>query len=160
MNKKQYYLLQAVFKAGVSIFCISLPLWAVNDHNKYGIIIAIALSVLFAYLSFKDYKKSKLSNDEDLPYLPPANSSVTEQVNFYKKYMYMGSVAFPLLTLIVIFDLNDLESGQVESVSTFAPVIFVYKQFGYWPAILTVPLLGLICFLLYLKKIKEIKGDK
>jgi hypothetical protein len=159
MNKKQFYLLQAVLKAGLAIFCISLPLWADMSNNEYGIIIAIAFSLLFAFLAFKDYKKSKLSNEEDLPYSPPANSSIAEQVSFYKRYMYISAAAFPLLTIIVIFDFNDLESGQVESVRTFAPVIFVYEQFGYWPAIFTVPILGLVCVLLFLKKIKEIKSN-
>ena len=89
MNKKQFYILQAFLKAGLSIFCISLLLWEDMSNNESGIFIAIALSVLFAYFSYNDYKTSKLANEQDIPYLPPANSSEFEKVSFYKRYIYL-----------------------------------------------------------------------
>ncbi len=126
--------------------------------NEFGnIIIALLMSLLFAFLSYKEYKKSKLSNNVDMPYSPPINSTANEQIDFHKKTIYIGGVAFLLLTIIVVCDLNDLESGQTESISTFAPVVFVYQQFGYWPAVLTLPVLGLACVIIFLKKIKDSK---
>ncbi len=62
---------------------------------------------------------------------------------FWKQILGFGA-AFVVLTAFTVSDLNDLESEAVSSVSVWAPIAFVYEHFGYWPAVLLVPALGVV----------------
>jgi hypothetical protein len=63
---------------------------------------------------------------------------------FWKQILFFGG-AFAVLTVMTVLDLNALESGEVESVRLWAPIVSFYERFGYWPAVLLVPLLGIVC---------------
>jgi len=69
--------------------------------------------------------------------------SDADQIASLKRLMYLFLPACIILSIWVIFDLNQLESGGADSVRLWAPVAFLYNQLGYWPAILFVPVLGL-----------------
>ena len=45
------------------------------------------------------------------------------------------------------------DATEVEQVRIWAPIAFLYEQFGYWVATLSVPMLGLIVVLLFGRKI-------
>jgi hypothetical protein len=63
---------------------------------------------------------------------------------YWKQILLFGS-AFVALTVITVMDLNALESGAVQSVRLWAPIVSFYERFGYWPAVLLVPVLGVVC---------------
>jgi len=56
-----------------------------------------------------------------------------------------------------MFDLNDLVSGREEHVSLTEPVAFLYEHYGYWPAMLCFPIIGIIVVLLGIRKIHTLK---
>jgi hypothetical protein len=158
MNKKHHLRLRAGLYALLALFFLSMPLWAEIGEGGLGYPFVFALAALFGYLSFRQYKQIKSTKEEDRAYAPATNATAAQQIKFYKTYMALGLVAFPLLTLIVVSDLNDLESRSVESVSIWAPVAFLYGHFGYWPAVLSVPLLGIVVLFLFLRKIYLVRS--
>ncbi len=80
--------------------------------------------------------------------------SDAEQIASLKRLMYLFLPACIILSIWVIFDLNQLESGGADSVRLWAPVAFLYDQLGYWPAILFVPVLGLVVLGLLWRQIR------
>lgn len=141
-----------------SVFISILPLITGQYKNINELFIFILLAILFAYLSYKNFKLSKESKEEERIYAPNINATQIEQINFYKRYIYISLVAFPILSFFIISELNDLESGRVQSVSIWGPVSFIYQQFGYWPAILFVPILGFISITVFIYKIRKNKN--
>ncbi len=63
---------------------------------------------------------------------------------FWIQILVFGG-AFVALTVMTLLDLNALEAREVESVRLWAPIVSFYERFGYWPAVLFVPALGLVC---------------
>jgi hypothetical protein len=63
---------------------------------------------------------------------------------FWKQILFFGG-AFLAMTVMTVMDLNALESGEVETVWLWAPIVSLYERFGYWPAVLLPPVLGLVC---------------
>lgn len=86
----------------------------------------------------------------DISKLPPA-----EQLRQYKILEKLSIVAFPILSAFVIWDLQKLESGH--SALIWAPVALLYEYLGYWPAVLFCPILGIICLLVFRKRIKNLE---
>lgn len=52
-------------------------------------------------------------------------------------------------SVIIIHDLNKLENRQAQWVRLPAPVASFYDRFGYWPAALLFPALGILALLIY-----------
>jgi hypothetical protein len=66
--------------------------------------------------------------------------------------LILGCIAFPVLTVMTAMDLNSLENGTQASVSLVVPIGFLYKNGGYWTAVLSIPLFGLlVCGALFWK---------
>ena len=63
---------------------------------------------------------------------------------FWKQIIFFGG-AFLVMTVMTVMDLNALEAGEVESIRLWAPIASFYERFGYWPAVLLPPVLGLVC---------------
>ncbi len=143
MKKRTVLLLQAISYGLLAVFFISMPLW-VNVKDSFGTFFVIGLSVVFGFFAFKNIRQLNQTGKEELVYAPPKDASKTEQASFYMWYFYATLIAFPLLTLITVWDLNDLEGGIVQDVRVWAPIAFLYEQFGYWTAVLSIPLTGLL----------------
>lgn len=159
MKKKHYHILQACLYGIGTLFFISFPLWVEAEDPTFGYPFVLFMVAIFGYLSFKNFKQIKESREEDQVYRPNTDDSIEEQIAFYKKYMYLSAVGLSLLSIITILDLNDLVSGREQEISLLEPAAFVYKQFGYWPAVLTIPAIGIIITLLGIRKIHVLKSS-
>ncbi|HTA61571.1 MAG TPA: hypothetical protein VK835_03915 [Bacteroidia bacterium] len=158
MKEKNLLLIRTWLYALLAVFFLSTPLWLKVDEGGLGYPFAYLMAAVLAYFAYRCFKQIKTTKNEEMAYAPPANATTKQQITFYKRYMLIGLAAYTILTIIIVPDLNDLESHSVDSVHLWAPVSFLYKQFGYWPAVLFVPVLGLIITLLFLRKIKQVKA--
>jgi len=158
MKKKHYHILQACLYGIGTLFIISSPLWIEVDNPAFGYPFILFMIVIFGYLSFKNFKQIKESREEDQVYRPNTEDSIEEQIAFYKKYTVGSAVGLSLLSIITILDLNDLVSGREQEISLLEPAAFIYEQFGYWPALLTIPFIGVIITLLGVRKLNILKS--
>jgi hypothetical protein len=159
MNKKDYLLLKARFNVLLVLFFLSTPFWLKIGEGGLGYPFAYLMAAVCGFMSYRQFKQADAVKDEEMAYAPPVNASTKQQITFYKRYMLIGLIAYIVLTIIIVPDLNDLETHNVESVHLWAPVAFLYNHFGYWPAVLFVPVLGLIITLLFIRKIKQVKSS-
>lgn len=158
MKLKPYLLFRASLYAALTLFLLSTPLWLDIGGNEWGYPIAFLMASVFAYLTLNYYKKSKIARDEDRAYAPPTDSTIKQQIKFYKRYMIIGLVGSILLTIITAIDLNSLENNSAENVLVLAPIAFLYENYGYWTAILAIPLFSIVITALFVRKISSIKS--
>ena len=160
MNKRNYLIYKAILFSLTP--CLILVVLLTQDIDTTGIYLSIVMAAVMLFFAFRFYKQSKITGTEEkmhTPYAPAANATNAEQIKYYTRMIWMSSIAFSILTWIIASDLNDLESGQAASVSIWAPVSFVYEKAGYWPAVLSLPLLALAAIAVFLFKIKKIKEE-
>lgn len=131
-----------------------MPFFVQNSANGFAYPSVFLIAIILSYLTFKSIKNSKEAGEGGFKiYESEDSKSSDSQIKFYWRWIVMSVVAFPLLSFIVYMDLNDLESGTVEGVRLWFPIAFLYKQFGYWTAILSVIAIGLICISVFGRKI-------
>jgi hypothetical protein len=160
MKSRHYHLLNTYLYAACAVFIISIPLWAEIEEDALGLPFAILMSAICAFISYRHYRRAKLAREEDRAYAPASDAGISEQIKYYKRTLYIALIAFPVLTFIIIMQLNSLESGSVESLILIEPVAYLYTQFGYWTAIMAIPVSGCIVALLLFRKIRLIKSGK
>ena len=91
------------------------------------------------------------------PNQPPDRQAPEQLIRKLRNIVLAGLVAFPVLTVMILVDLNSLESRASSSVRIFAPAAWLYNSFGYWPAVLATPVLGAICIPAILYRIMKLR---
>ena len=157
MKFKHYLLLKVCLDAALILFFLILLL--VIRTTLFGWCIGIGLICFLTLRGFLTFKKIALTKEEEQVWQPPTDASAVKQIQFYKRVIILASIAFPALTLITILNLNSIESGEEASVQLIAPVAFLYHQCGYWIASLSVPVSGIVCVLLLMRKIRLLHSD-
>lgn len=79
-------------------------------------------------------------------------------IRYYRFVVGLVLLVFPVLAGSVVYKLNRLEGWRVDTVALPSPIAVVYDQFGYWPAVLVVPAIGVACCLIFLYRIKVLKA--
>jgi hypothetical protein len=157
MKKRDHHLLQGWVYAITALFILSVPFWADMSSNEYGAPMAIAIALVIGFLSFREFKKRDTTDEKQMVYAPSADATVSEQRSYYKKFIQVSVIAFPALTWLIVSDLNSLDDGTSVEVRIWAPVAFLYAHFGYWCAVLAVPILGIIVLTVFSWKIQSLK---
>jgi hypothetical protein len=60
----------------------------------------------------------------------------------------------------MVYQLVQVEFGAAHSVTVWAPVAMMYELFGFWPAVLFVPALGLLLIAVMARKLRAIKESQ
>ena len=156
MSRRRYLLFHAWAYTGIAMFIALLPL--ATRVDTLGYCFAFGFSVLLAFKAYKSFKALKEVKDEERVYTPDENATTPEKISFYKRFMRLSAIAFPVLTVITGLELSGLSSDSTRA-SVWAPVAWVYNMFGYWPAMLFVPLLGAFCIIGFMIKIAKLKKE-
>jgi hypothetical protein len=158
MNKKKYLLIQgwayAICVPSIIILTF-ISYQKFKEIDEFGIIFGSVILLFLIYKSYSCFKEIKNTRDEERAYSPPTDASKTEIISYYKRVFYISIPAFIILSIWIYYDLNELETGNVETVRLWAPIAFLYENGGYWLAILTTPILGIICWFAFWKIIKK-----
>jgi hypothetical protein len=84
--------------------------------------------------------------------LPP-----DQRVRTLRRLMLIVPVAFTPAAGLVGYELLRLEYGWVDRVSVWAPIAFVYNNWGFWPAVLLIPAVGLLLVMVLATKLRSIR---
>jgi hypothetical protein len=157
MSKKQFLILQAGIYSALAVVILIVLLTGV--HDKLGFILGIPILSLMAYRAFLCIKHLKTVREEDRAFAPATDASVTEQVAYYKMLLLLSIPTFAVLSAWSYKSLHKLEIGTAQSVKVWAPISFLYEVGGFWLAVLTTPIVGIMVILSLWKKFREIKND-
>lgn len=87
--------------------------------------------------------------------LPPA-----EGARQTRNGMWVIAVITVLGTAFMVYQLVQVEFGAARSVTVWGPVAMMYELFGFWPAVLLVPALGLLLIAVMAWKLRAIKESQ
>jgi hypothetical protein len=73
--------------------------------------------------------------------------------------MWLIGAGTVLIGGFMAYQLMQLESGAAQSVRVWGPVALFYESLGIWPAVLCVPVLGLLILLGLARKLRSIGGQ-
>jgi len=156
MTKRQYLLLHGWLY--VLVIIILLVFLVFQETDEIGIIFG---SIILIFLTFKTYAcfmKIQNIKDEDNNFGPPVNSSTDEKIAYYKRILFIALPAFIVLSVWIFWQLNNLESGLVESISLWSPISLLFDWGGFWMAVLATPVLGFLLVIELFFKIKKLKN--
>src|SRR5262245_1361814 len=84
--------------------------------------------------------------------LPPAEGARQTRIA-----MAVIAVIAIAVSALMVYQLAQLEFGMAQSVTVWAPVAMMYEFFGFWPAVLFVPVLGIVVVFSMGRKLQAIK---
>ena len=87
------------------------------------------------------------------------------QMQHCRRMLWVSAIVFSLAIAMMAINLNQLESGKVKQAGLWEPFATIYRHFGYWPALGSMALLGVVCCSLFALKLKSLsrrlqQGDK
>jgi hypothetical protein len=91
------------------------------------------------------------------PAASAARAPEPAQVERLRRVLWITPFIFAALTAIIVSDLCNLESGEVNSVRLWAPVAMIYDHLGFWPAVLIVPVGGIVLIGAGLRKLRKMR---
>lgn len=158
-TKKTSLQLTRVIYVALLLFFIALVISSYEDIDHFGFIVVVCL---IAYIGYKLYKTHRqletVADDEPLQQtlldLPPA-----ERIKTIKRLLLIGVPAIIVLSIYNFYELQQLESGQRDEFSTWAPIAVIYNYWGFWPAVLALPLVGIFVAISLIKQLKTAKHD-
>ncbi|HXC06443.1 MAG TPA: hypothetical protein VNZ86_16910 [Bacteroidia bacterium] len=153
MKKKDYLRLKGLFSIALALFCIGLG-FAVKATSIIGLCAVAGIGVYSVFEAYRCFERIPKTREEEQYYAPPTDATAKQKVKYYKRVILLGAIAFPALTAITVMNLSSIESGEAENL--IAPVSILYRHAGYWPAVLFVPALWIVCTLVLWHKIKKL----
>ena len=131
---------------GLAVGALALPLFIETDEAGpwFALFFAVLLGLRSAW---HFWRASKLPPDQ--PAFPDHSKlPLDERAAMVKRAALVGTPAVALLSAWAAWDLRQLESGAVESISLWAPITLAYDFGGFWTAVLGLPALW-VAFMLY-----------
>jgi hypothetical protein len=109
----------------------------------------------FGWGAFSLWRHSR--RDPKAPVYTIDDLPLDQRVRTLRRMMLIVPVAFTPAAALVGYELVRLEYGWASRVSVWAPVAFVYSTFGFWPAVLFIPVAGILLILFLATKLRSIK---
>jgi hypothetical protein len=81
-----------------------------------------------------------------------------ELARYYHRILWFIAIGFPALTAYLAHDLNQLESGAVESIRINRLLAPIYIHLGYWPTVIFLPFLGAFAYITTTYRLCKLAG--
>ena len=69
---------------------------------------------------------------------------LANRMRFFWVQLIVSAVVFIVISVWFAYDITSVEASPEATVEIWWPVALLYEQFGYWPAILAMPTLGVV----------------
>ncbi len=137
---------------------IAIPLWYSSGQpmELEGVAILSLIGVVgIGYGAFalrRHTQQDPTAPIQTVDDLPPA-----EGARQTRNGMWVIAIVTVLGTAFMVYQLAQVEFGTARSVTVWGPVAMMYEFFGFWPAVLLVPALGLLLIAAMARKLRAIK---
>ena len=142
----------------LSVVLVVLPFVIAAD--SFGCVFLFALAGFCLILGVLNLRQAQRTSPLDIFTVIPDHAPKSEQVRHFRRVLWLSIVAYPILTMWTVHDLNRLESGPAENVWILGPIAAVYEWFGYWPAVMAVPALGLFCICVMIHRLRALRHNE
>ena len=158
VKAKRYYLGKGIAVLIAVIIFIVIP-FIFSNIDEIGRIFCFFLAGLLFFIAIYNFRQYKKSHPDSKVYENIAAAPANLQVKYFKKIMFLSYVAFPAMSAFTAWELNNLESGNAETVQLWFPLGLIYGHMGYWPAVLSPICLGIICVVIFNWKITKVSQE-
>jgi hypothetical protein len=154
LNHRIGYLAPIAYIVG-GVAVLAIPLF-VEPKDIEGVIFVVVLGLaLLGRGTCSLWRHSKL--DSTAPVHTIDDLPLDQRVRTLRRMILIVPIAFTPLAGLVAYELAQVEYGSAKSVRVWAPVAFLYNNFGFWPAVLAVPALGLLLIMALAWKLRTIR---
>ncbi|HEY7549028.1 MAG TPA: hypothetical protein VH913_05860 [Hyphomicrobiaceae bacterium] len=137
---------------------IAIPFWLSSGQpiDLGGVAVLGGIGVLGlgygAFALWRHRQQDPTTPVQTVDDLPPA-----EGARQTRRAMWIIAVIAVLGTAFMAYQLVQVEFGTERSVTVWGPVAMMYEVFGFWPAVLFVPVLGIVILFSMARKLRAIK---
>jgi len=154
LNHRIGYLAPIAYIIG-GVAVLAMPLF-LEPKDLEGVIFVVVLGLgLLGWGLFSLWRHSKL--DATAPVHTIDDLPLDQRVRTLRRMMLILPIAFTPLAAFVAYELAQVEYGGATGVRVWAPVAFLYNNFGFWPAVLFVPAAGLLLIMSLAWKLRTIR---
>jgi hypothetical protein len=134
------------------------PIWFTPGKSDDPETIALLAGLGVAFLGFGAYTlRRQLKQDPTTPVLTVADLPPAEGARQLRRFMWIIVLVLTPGSAWIAYDLAQVEFGTARSVRVWAPVALMYNFFGFWPAVLLLPVLGVALLLTMAWALRTIK---
>jgi len=156
LNHRIGYLAPIAYIIG-GVAVLTMPLF-LEPKDLEGVIFVVVLGLgLLGWGLFSLWRHSKL--DATAPVHTIDDLPLDQRVRTLRRMILIVPIAFTPLAAFVAYELAQVEYGGATSVRVWAPVAFLYNNFGFWPAVLFVPVAGLLLIMSLAWKLRTIREN-
>ena len=156
LNHRIGYLAPIAYIIG-GVAVLAMPLF-LEPKDLEGVIFVVVLGLgLLGWGLFSLWRHSKL--DATAPVHTIDDLPLDQRVRTLRRMILIVPIAFTPLAAFVAYELAQVEYGGATSVRVWAPVAFLYNNFGFWPAVLFVPAAGLLLIMSLAWKLRTIREN-
>lgn len=153
---RRYYLGKSIALLAAVLVVFLIPFFVeVDDFGRTFAYVLAGVLALSAGYNFWLYRRS---HPESKVYEHPAAAPPDLRVKYFRKILFLNYLAFPFLAFITWSEIKEFESGKTESLNLWAPLMFIYEQWGTWPAIISILLAGVILVTALRRKMMHLSG--
>jgi hypothetical protein len=155
LNHRIGYLYPIAYMVG-GVAVLGMPLFIDGPKDLEGAIFLALFGLgLLGWGAFSLWRHRKL--DATAPVHTIDDLPLDQRVRTLRRMILIVPIAFTPLAAFVAYELAQVEYGSAKSVRVWAPVAFLYNNFGFWPAVLAVPVLGLLLIMALAWKLRTIR---
>ena len=119
--------------------------------------VVVGLILLFGGVQLWLARKTPMAVRAPSRFIDPNKLPVSQRVRYFRRQLLLCSIIFPVVSALVAYELNRLETGVVSKARLWFPVSFMYERFGYWPAVLVMPTIGALLYWGLAFKLKQLE---
>jgi len=119
-----------------------LVLGLIFGKDEIGVGFAVLVAAFFgARAAYHGWKLRRAAPGEQVA-MNVDGLPVAERAPALRRIMWFGGSAAAALSVWTAWALWTIETGRADDAEVWGPVALVYRQLGFWPAVLTCPALG------------------
>lgn len=158
MNTRTHHLIRAwTCIVIVLAFPILALLDEIPDPDMY--IIGGIASVIAALVAVYHFMAARTSPVEDHSEAPPQpDAQVAVQLAYFRRALLLSLVMIPFSAALTMWFLHPSMENARNGTLYWAPLQYIHEQYGSWPTALALPLFFTLASLLFLWKIRKVRG--
>lgn len=158
MNTRTHHLIWAwTCIAIVLAFPILILLDEIPDADMYIIGgIASVITALVAMYHFMAARRAPV--DERGEAAPQPDAQVAMQLAYLRRALLLSLIMIPFSAALTMWFLDPSMENARNRTLYWAPLQYIHEQHSYWPTVLALPLFFTLASLLFLWKIRKVRG--
>jgi hypothetical protein len=149
---RRHYVISAVKLFVLAAAILLLPVLC--EVDTVGLALIFVLSILSAVLGWVNLRHAR-QTPEDAVEPSILEEPVPIQLWYCRRALWVIAASFTILTAFMVYDINRLDDGGGV---LWQPSAILYQLLGFWPAVLVVPIPGILFCVALMYRIRKLRS--